>query len=303
MVKIPEYKKAFVEDHKKMLGDELDKFLEISKQPLRKSIRINTIKKPVHEMKERLDSWNLKPIDWCEEGFYVDATEIGNSPEHSLGYIYVQEAASMIPPVVMEPGKKFLDLCAAPGSKTTQISAMMNNDHVLVANEVALSRIPILRHNLQRCGVLNTVVTRMDGTRVRFDSEFDCVLVDAPCSGTGAIRKNWEIIRMWSKVGIRKLSSIQRKLILKGFDSLKSGGSMVYSTCALSPEENEEVVDFLLKKRDARIMKINLKIKRDEPVLEWEGRKFDESIRNCLRIYPQTNDTEGFFVAKVMRVG
>jgi 16S rRNA C967 or C1407 C5-methylase (RsmB/RsmF family) len=143
----------------------------------------------------------------------------------------------------------------------------------------------------------------MDGTRIRFDSKFDGVLVDTPCSGTGAIRKNWEIIRMWSKAGIRRLSSTQKSLILKGFDSLKTGGIMVYSTCALSPEENEGVVDFLLKKRDAQIMKINLKIKRDEPVLDWEGQSFDQSIENCLRIYPQTNDTEGFFVAKVMKNG
>lgn len=303
MVKAPEYKKAFVEDYRKMLGDQIDSFLEISKQKLRKSIRINTIKKPVAEMKKRFADWKLKPVPWCEEGFYVDAQAVGNSPEHSLGYFYVQEAASMIPPVVLEPESRVLDLCASPGSKTTQMAAMMNNQGSILANDVNIGRISILRYNLQRCGVLNTAITRTVGERLKFESYFDHVLVDAPCSGTGAIRKNWEIIRMWSKEGVKRLASTQRNLILKSFDSLKKNGIMVYSTCALSPEENEAVVDFLLKNRDAEVMDIALKIKRDDPILEWEGKNFDENVKRCLRIYPQTNDSEGFFVAKVRRNG
>ncbi len=211
----------------------------------------------------------------------------------------------MIPPLVLEPkpGEFVLDMCASPGSKASQIAAMMENECAVVANDITIERISVLRYNLQRCGVLNTIITRMDGTRIKLDSYFDRVLLDAPCSGTGAIRKNWDKITMWSKDAIRRLSSAQKSLILKAFDSLKPGGVLVYSTCALSPEENEGVVDFLLRNRDAEVMKIKLDIKRDEPVLNWENRTFDESIRNCLRIYPQTNDTEGFFVAKVMRHG
>jgi NOL1/NOP2/sun family putative RNA methylase len=303
MANAPAYKKAFIEDYRKMLGDRVDDFLKISKEPLRKSIRINTLKKPVDEVVRRFSDWKLKQVPWCSEGFYVDAQAVGNAAEHTLGYFYVQEAASMIPPVVLEPEGRVLDLCASPGSKTTQMAAMMRNEGSIIANDLNIQRISILRYNLQRCGVYNTMITRTDGSRLRFASYFDRVLVDAPCSGTGAIRKNWEIINMWSKEGVKRLASTQRDLILKSFDSLKSGGIMVYSTCALSPEENEAVVDFLLKKRDAEVMKMNLKIKRDDPVLEWEGMRFDESIRHCLRIYPQTNDSEGFFVAKVMRNG
>jgi NOL1/NOP2/sun family putative RNA methylase len=300
-----EFKKEFLEDYRILLGSKLEHFLECCKKPLRKSIRINTLKISVPEMKKRLKHWKPKQVPWCDTGFYVDAKEIGNTTEHFLGYIYVQEAASMIPPVALEvkSGNTVLDLCAAPGSKTTQMAAMMKNSGVVVANEVAKSRIPALRFNLQRCGVINTVITKMDARGLRIKNYFDKVLVDAPCSGVGAMRKKFEIANEWSKKVVRSLSASQKKMMLAGFDALKVGGDLVYSTCTLSPEENEEVVDFLLKNRDAEVMRIELDIKRDKAVLEWAGKKFDPSIKDCLRIYPQTNDSEGFFVAKVRRNG
>jgi NOL1/NOP2/sun family putative RNA methylase len=299
------FKNEFIADYKALLGKKLDDFLECCKQPLRKSIRINTIKTSVPKMKSMLKSWHAERVPWCKSGFYVDAYAIGNAAEHFLGYIYVQEAASMIPPFALGvlPSDTVLDLCAAPGSKTTQMAAMMDNAGVIIANDVIMSRISALRFNLQRCGVFNTVITRMDAKRLRVKDYFDKVLLDAPCSGIGAIRKNWDIAKMWSKAIIRKLASDQKHMILSAFDALKPGGILVYSTCTLSPEENEGVIDFLLENRHAKVIGFKLDIKRDELVLEWDGRQFDNSIKDCLRIYPQTNDTEGFFVAKVKRNG
>jgi NOL1/NOP2/sun family putative RNA methylase len=294
-----EFKKNFIEDYKKLLGDELDLFLEFLQKPLRKSIRINTIKKPVKEILPTIKDWKPKVVGWCKEGFYVEAKGVGNEPGHCLGHYYVQEAASMIPPVVLEPEGFVLDLCASPGSKTTQ---MATYDCTVFAND-KMRRMAPLQHNVQRCGATNVILTRQDGTCYKSNFLFDRVLVDAPCTGVGAIRKKYEIAKMWSRPAINQLVGVQRRLIIRGFDLLKPGGVMVYSTCTLSPEENEGIVDYLLRNRDAEIGKICLPIKRSDPVLEWRGEKYGEGVSKTLRIYPQDNDTEGFFVAKVMKRG
>jgi NOL1/NOP2/sun family putative RNA methylase len=205
----------------------------------------------------------------------------------------------MIPPVVLEPEGFVLDMCASPGSKTTQIATY---DCAVFAND-RVRRMAPLQHNVQRCGATNVILTRQDGTCYKSNMLFDRVLVDAPCTGVGAIRKKYEIAKMWSRTAIRQLVATQRRLIIRGFDLLEPDGVMVYSTCTLSPEENEGVVDYLLRNRDAQIEKISLPIKRSDPVLEWRGEKYNESVSKTLRIYPQDNDTEGFFVAKVVKNG
>lgn len=295
-----DFKKDFIDDYRKLLGGELDVFLEYLEKPLRRSIRINTIKKTVKEMTLRISAWRPQQVPWCAEGFWVDARELGNEPAHCLGYYYVQEAASMIPPAVLEPEGFVLDMCASPGSKTTQLAT---SDCVVFANDVSHSRMAPLQHNVQRCGAANVVLTRQNGARYRSRFQFDRVLVDAPCTGVGAIRKKYEIAGDWSRQVVKQLSASQRKLITSGFDLLKKDGILVYSTCTLSPEENEAVVDHLLKSRNAELEEIELPLKRSEPVMEWRGRRFENSVSRCLRLYPQDNDTEGFFVAKVRKVG
>ncbi|MCD6403953.1 MAG: RsmB/NOP family class I SAM-dependent RNA methyltransferase [Nanoarchaeota archaeon] len=302
------FKPKFVERYEKLMKD-LDAFLEISKEPLRDSIRVNTLKAKKEELKERLGEkgWKLEEIPWYKYGFFVETEEVmGNSLEHVLGYFYVQEAVSMLPPIVLnpKPGEIVLDMCAAPGSKSTQIAMHMKNEGVLVTNDVRLDRIIALKANLQRCGVMNVVVTRMDGARFsRFSNQFDRVLVDAPCSATGAIRKSWKVLKMWNPRMVRKLSYLQKRLVLAGFDALKPNGILVYSTCTLEPEENEGVIDFLLRKREVKIEPIRLRnIKTRKGIEEFEGREYSKEVRKCVRIYPQDNDTEGFFIAKVRKL-
>lgn len=303
------FKDKFVERYSKLT--DWEEFKKSSLSFLRRSIRVNTLKISVNDLKERLEkSWNLEQIPWCREGFWIEhikkeRRDIGNLIEHSLGYFYIQEAASMIPPLVLgpKPEEIVLDIAASPGSKTTQIAQYMENRGILIANDYTYERMKPLSINLQKCGVTNALVTLMEGQWFRKSGiEFDRILVDAPCSGTGTIRKSLKTIGIWNPDMVRRLSITQKQLIETGFNLLKDGGTLVYSTCSLEPEENEAVVDFLTNKyENARLEEIKLDIKRSPPILEFENRKYSEELKKCLRIWPQDNNTEGFFVAKIKK--
>jgi len=295
-----EWKEKFLERYKELT--DIDKFLEYSLKPLRKSMRVNTLKTTVREMKKRL---KLKHIPWCKKGFWLEGEAIGNLPEHFLGYIYLQEAASMIPPEVLDPKEQdmILDLCASPGSKTTQTAAKMNNNGLIIANDNQISRLKPLQINLQRCGVTNTVITLMEGRWFKnYQQNFDKIMVDAPCSGIGTIRKSMKTIQWWNPNFVKQMAGIQRQLLETAFQLLKEDGTLVYSTCTLEPEENEGVINYLLTNHEnAKLEKINLDIKKSNPILEFEGQRYSSDIKKCLRIWPQDNDTEGFFVAKIRK--
>ncbi|HLC84915.1 MAG TPA: RsmB/NOP family class I SAM-dependent RNA methyltransferase [Candidatus Nanoarchaeia archaeon] len=301
------YKEGFVKRYSSLT--DWDAFSEINKRYLRKSIRVNTLKITVKELLPRLNAqgWMTEQIPWCAEGFFVEhdqgRLDIGNTLEHALGYIYVQEAASMIPPIALgvKPGSTALDLCAAPGSKTSQMAAMMNNTGALFANDTTPIRLAALGINLQRCGVINVCVTQMVGQRfLKLGPQFDYVLCDAPCSGTGTIRKSLKTLSIWNPKLIGSMAFVQKQLIKVAHETTKSGGTFVYSTCSLEPEENEEVVSWLLEHvSDVELEEINLPgLKKGKPVLSFEGKTYHPDVKKTLRIWPQDNDTEGFFVAK-----
>lgn len=304
----PKLKESFKEKYRKILGDEADSFFEWCYKRLTKSIRVNTLKIGRRKLESRLieKDFKLKEIPWCKEGFWVlNKWNLGNTLEFFLGYYYVQEAASMIPPLILEPkpGDFVLDLTASPGSKTTQMAAMMKNEGVIVANDLTRNRLNPLMSNLRRFGVINSIVTKCDGRKLRIDGKFDKVLLDAPCTATGAIRKNWEIIKMWNPHQAKRLSKLQKGLAENAYLHLKEGGTLVYSTCTLESEENEGVVDHLLKNHsDLELKKIRLRgLKMREGLKKWEKHEFDPSVKKCARIYPQDNDTEGFFIAKLVK--
>lgn len=303
-----EVKDAFKERYSSLT--DWEKFITCSLTFLRRSIRVNTLKISVDGLKGRLEKdWILDPVPWCKEGFWIrarkgDRRDIGNIPEHSLGYFYVQEAASMIPPIVLDPkpGEKILDMCAAPGSKATQIAMYMENEGALIANDYTGARMQSLGINMQRCGITNSVLTLMEG---RWFKGMGCdrILVDAPCSGTGTIRKSLKTLRIWNPNMVRRIGGQQRQLLETAYKNLKPGGTIVYSTCTLEPEEDEATVSWLLEKHDdIRTEPIKLKgLKTAKPVMEFEGEKYHDGIKNCIRIWPQDNDTEGFFVAKLVK--
>jgi len=305
---VPEFKEKFVDRYSALT--DFPKFKEYSLKHLRKSIRINTLKIPVNKCKKRMEQqgFEMTQVPWCKEGFWIKGArrDVGNFPEHILGYIYGQESASMIPPVVLDPkpGDFVLDMCAAPGSKTTQLAMYMKNQGLLLANDVDHKRIASLGINTQRCGLANHVITMMQGHWFKkVNHEFDKILVDAPCSSTGTIRKSFKALEMWSPNFVKRCVGIQKQLSKIAFEKLKQGGTLVYSTCSCEPEENEAVVTDLLENYDnAKVEKIKLDIKRSVPVMEFEKWKFDEQVKNCLRIWPQDNDSEGFFVTKIKKL-
>jgi NOL1/NOP2/sun family putative RNA methylase len=313
LVQIPdsdklEWKKDFVDRYSKLTDFEL--FKKYSLSFLDRSIRVNTLKITVADIVVRLKKeWLLEPVPWCKEGFWIEhrgeekRRDVGNLIEHSLGYIYVQEAVSMIPPIVLcpKPGEIVLDMCASPGSKTTQIAQYMKNKGVLIANDFTGDRMKPLGVNIRRCGVTNAVLTLMKGQQMKL--KFDKILVDAPCSGTGTIRKSLKTLKIWNPYGIKRLAGIQKQLIENAFNILKPGGIMVYSTCSVEPEEDEGVVSFLLDKyENAKAQDIKLNIKRGKPVTEFAGQAYNKDVSKSLRIWPQDNNTEGFFVAKIMKL-
>lgn len=319
--KIPEPKEAFVERIDKLLTNEEDKkaYWEILKTQPVHSIRCNTLKITPEKLKEKLKenhNWKIsQPWKTNPEVMIVESSlmpgELGRALEHLLGYYYIQELASMLPIIAMEFNEKdnYLDLCAAPGSKTTQAAAKMNNKGNIVANEVSMGRMRILASNLERCGVTNTIITRKDGrvvcgNFVKQEIEFDKILVDAPCSGEGTLRSSYKTYIMWNPKTIKSLSHLQKTLFKKAFANLKVGGEMIYSTCTHAPEENEEVVDAMIKEfgNKIEVLKPGLPIKTREGMTEWEDKTYDEKVKLCARVYPHDNNTEGFFISKFRKV-
>ncbi len=299
------FKDKFIERYSKLTDLEL--FEEFSCMSVRKSFRVNTLKAKVQDIKERLEKiFELEPIPWCKEGFLIKDTKkiaVGNLKEYMLGYIYIQEASSMIPPLVLnpKPGDFVLDIAASPGSKTTQMAAMMKNKGLIIANDIKIDRMKSLSANIQRSGITNVVMTMKEG-RFFKGLQFDKILLDAPCSGIGTLRKSPYTVQTWNPNSVKRIAGTQKQLIRTAFNNLKPGGTIVYSTCTLEPEENEGVIDYLLKNfNDAKLQKINLNIKTSNPVLEFEGKEYDKSIKKCLRIWPQDNNTDGFFVAKIKK--
>lgn len=318
--KIPEPKVEFVNRINELLQNKKDNesYWKILKIPPVKSIRCNTLKISPENLLKKLKEkgWKIsQPYKNYPEVMIVENDllpgELGRSMEHLLGYYYIQELASMLPLIAM-PTKEnefYLDLCAAPGSKTTQSSALMKNTGTIIANEMSMGRMRILAANLERCGATNTIITRKEGRALmrNFEKEnilFDKILLDAPCSGEGTLRSTPKTYLMWNPKTIKSLSHLQKQLFQRAFKQLKIGGEMIYSTCTHAPEENEEIVNYALNefKDKIEIVDFNLPIKTREGITKWKDKEYNEKVKLAKRIYPQDNNTEGFFVSKFRRV-
>ena len=317
MRKIPEAKPLFLKRMKSLLEKDFDNYMEILKREPVRSIRTNTLKISPEKLKEKLEkkNWIIKqPFKEYPEIMIVENNlnpgELGRALEHLIGYYYIQELASMLPIIALKPkaNETILDLCSSPGSKTTQMASFMNNSGTIIANEVSLGRIKILASNLERCGVTNTIITKKDGIvlckKLKEENlQFDKILVDAPCSGEGTLRSTPKTYLMWNIKTIKSVSRIQKNLVSSALDILKPKGELIYSTCTHAPEENEEVIDFIMKKfNNIKIEKITLPVKSRKGLEKWQDKEYLEEIKDACRIYPQDNDTEGFFLVKVKKL-
>ncbi|RJX72836.1 16S rRNA (cytosine(1407)-C(5))-methyltransferase RsmF [Vibrio sinensis] len=283
-------------------------FIAACQRPLRKSIRVNTLKISVAEFLERAEKngWALSPVPWCNEGFWIEADEsvvpLGNTAEHMTGLFYIQEASSMMPVSALfqdesESYAAVLDMAAAPGSKTTQIAAKMGNEGVLVANEFSASRVKVLHANIERCGVRNAALSNFDGRVFGgwLPEQFEAVLIDAPCSGEGTVRKDADAMKNWSKDSVISIAETQKDLIESAFHALKPGGVMVYSTCTLSIEENQQVCHHLKTTfGDA--------VEFESLTHLFPGAEKAITEEGFLHIFPQVYDCEGFFVARIRKL-
>lgn len=253
---------------------------------------------------------NLEELGWSEVGIVVYNSEIpiGATPEYLGGYYMVQAASSLLPVMALDPqeNEKIVDLCAAPGGKTTHIAALMKNTGTLVANDVSKERALALAANIQRMGVRNAICTNLNGMTLPL-ANVTRVLLDAPCSGTGVLSKDPMAKRSKDEKSLSMLQQRQMALILKAFDMIDGRNPataiLVYSTCSVLVEENEYVVNYLLKKRrNAKVVDTGLSFGR-EGLSSFRGWHFHPSLRLARRFYPHVHNTDGFFVAKIRKHG
>lgn len=283
-----------------------DAFIAACQRPLRRSLRVNTLKISVEDFLELVApyGWQLTPVPWCAEGFWIErddeALPLGSTAEHLSGLFYIQEASSMLPVSALFDGcpepERVMDMAAAPGSKTTQIAARMHNRGAILANEYSASRVKVLHANISRCGISNVALTHFDGRvfGTALPETFDAILLDAPCSGEGVVRKDPDALRNWSVESNLEIAATQRDLIESAFHALKPGGTLVYSTCTLNRDENEQVCHWLLERF------------RGAVEIESLAALFPDATRaltdeGFLHVFPQLYDCEGFFVARLRK--
>jgi 16S rRNA (cytosine1407-C5)-methyltransferase len=302
---------AFIDKMSGILPKQLniEDFIESCHRPLRRAIRVNTLKISVADFQQRAQEhgWILTAIPWCPEGFWIELdeelTSLGNSAEHLGGLCYIQEASSMLPVAALfhffTPTEHsiVLDAAAAPGSKTTQIAAKMNNTGLIIGNEFSSSRIKMLHANIQRCGIKNVALTHFDARVFGkwLPDTFDAILLDAPCSGEGTVRKDKYAMKNWNQSSINEIASMQQELISSAFHALKEDGILIYSTCTLSHEENQDVCFFLKNTFPEHIEFLDLQ------TLFTDAQK-TRTDDGFLHIWPQVYDSEGFFVAAIKKV-
>ncbi|WP_406671647.1 16S rRNA (cytosine(1407)-C(5))-methyltransferase RsmF [Raoultella terrigena] len=284
-----------------------DDFIATCQRPLRRSIRVNTLKTSVADFLQLVApyGWQLTPVPWCAEGFWIEREDeeslpLGSTAEHLSGLFYIQEASSMLPVAALfadgDMPQRVMDVAAAPGSKTTQIAARMGNKGGILANEYSASRVKVLHANISRCGISNVALTHFDGRvfGAALPESFDAILLDAPCSGEGVVRKDPEALKNWSPESNQQIAATQRELIDSAFHALQPGGTLVYSTCTLNREENEDVVQWLLARYPQAVETLPLGslFPQASEALTTEG---------FLHVFPQIYDCEGFFVARLRK--
>ncbi len=285
-----------------------ERYIESISYPLPSYLRVNTIKTTVEKVASYLKKQGItfehidKPGLQC---FFKIQTEksIGNLPEYHLGLIFPQALSSALPVIALDPkpGEFILDLCAAPGSKTGFIAQIMNDTGTIVANDRKISRLTALSANIKRLGITNTITTLHRGEHFPCDNKFDKILLDAPCSGSGKYRTDEKGRIKFQRQGKTNLPAIQKGLIVKAFDLLRPGGTLVYSTCTLAPEENEGIVCHLLKNRQAEITSWEPPLKYSYGLTKFKETNYDTKCKKCLRFYPHIINSVGFFVAKVVK--
>ena len=298
---------TFVLRMKELLGSEYEAFSDSYEEKTYAGLRMNTLKITLEEYLE-LTGQTLEPVSWCPTGFYYSGSrEYSKNPLYHAGLYYIQEPSAMFPAQVLpvSPGDIILDMCAAPGGKSTALAAKLQGTGLLVSNDISASRAKALLKNIEASGVRNSIVLTEDPKNLAgpFEGCFDKILIDAPCSGEGMFRKEPSMMKAWEKNGPEFFSKLQREIVDSGIRMLKAGGMMVYSTCTFSVEENEGTLQYILENYpDMHVVPIG----QDGEGLasahpEWvDG--FEE-IRHAKRLWPHYLKGEGHFTALLKKDG
>lgn len=320
-IQLPQH---FLDRMRAQLGDEFEAFLASYDKPYRSALRINALKLDEAEpcvdttmddgsfdceyVKQMLLSsgavTGLEPVPWCKEGFYYgESDRPGKHPLHDAGLYYIQEPSAMSVAAKAEakPGMRVLDLCAAPGGKTTALAAAMQGEGLLVANEIMPARAKVLSQNVERMGIRNCIVTNESPAELasHFPMFFDLIVVDAPCSGEGMFRKEPDALTCWSEANVSMCANRQREILTSALSMLASGGRLVYSTCTFAEEEDEEIVSWLTGAQGYSNSKQSSDIVDDitatDPITHLR-------VISTEKFYPHKLDGEGHFVAVLQDV-
>lgn len=297
-----DYPSKFKYNIKTLLKDKADDFFSACEKEPVSSLRVNTLK--TDGIGQFFPDVDFSPVKWCGDAYYYPSSfKAGKTALHVAGAYYIQEASATFPATALgvEKGDKILDLCAAPGGKSTQIACLLGGTGLLVSNEIVPSRAAILSQNLERCGIKNAVVLNEDPRDLedRFEGYFDKILVDAPCSGEGMFRKNPEAADEWTENTPAVCAARQYEILTSALKMLRQGGVLVYSTCTFSPAENEETVQKILDNRDdVKLSPVNTDIPQPELYGVNASR---EVIDGTVRIMPYLAEGEGHFCARFVK--
>ena len=291
---------AFLQRMSVLLGDEYPAFMAAMEEDRAFGLRANLLKVSPDEL-TKLAPFPLEPVPWADEGFrYREEDRPGRHPLHEAGLYYIQEPSAMSAAAALDPkpGERVLDLCAAPGGKSTHLAGRMGGKGLLVANEIIPNRAKILAQNLERLGVANAIVLNEDSERLadRLPGFFDKILVDAPCSGEGMFRKDPDACAHWSPENVLMCADRQLMILQNAVRMLRPGGKLVYSTCTFSPEENEGTVKALLAaEQEMTLVDTGLSAYFSPGRPEWVNGP--EELRKTVRVWPHKVCGEGHFVA------
>lgn len=298
MKQLPE---AFVQRMKGLLGAEYEAYEASFQSPAVRAFRVNTNKISLEDF-EAINIFSKEKIPYVETGWYLEYDKIGNHPAHHAGMLYVQDPGAMAPAECLDirPDWRILDMCAAPGGKSSQLRNKLGEEGILVSNEIIASRCRILTGNMERLGFRNTVTTCMAPAKLCkiFPQTFDLVMVDAPCSGEGMFRKDENAIDEWSVENVLHCAERQKDILESAAAAVKDGGYIIYATCTFSLEEDEMVVDHFLANHPEFEL---LPVKEAVRAATADGVAFPgcrcETIREARRFYPHKSRGEGQFMA------